>query len=73
MAMVNDFYMGRLDIARLNYGVMTLIPKVQDANNVKQYRPICLLNGSFKIFSKLIMDRLARYAGKIISLSQTAY
>lgn len=49
MQMVNDFYMGALDIARLNYGV-TLIPKVQDANDVKQFRPICLLNVSFKIY-----------------------
>jgi hypothetical protein len=27
MGMVNDFYMGNLDIARLNYGVVTLIRK----------------------------------------------
>lgn len=28
LEMVNDFYMGNLDINRLNYGVITLIPKV---------------------------------------------
>ena len=43
MLMVNDFYMGHLDISRLNYGVITLVPKVKEANNVKQFRPICLL------------------------------
>jgi hypothetical protein len=26
--MVNDFYLGNLDIARLNYGVIMLVPKV---------------------------------------------
>jgi hypothetical protein len=41
MDMVNDFYMGNLDIKRLNYGVITLVPKVTDANDVKQFRPIC--------------------------------
>jgi hypothetical protein len=53
--------------------VVTLVPKVADANNVKQFRPICLLNVSFKIFTKLIMDRLARFTGKIIAGSQTAF
>ena len=74
MGMINDFYLGNLDLARLNYGVITLIPKVMYANNVKQFIPICLLNVSFfKIFTKLIMDRLAKIAGRIISPSQTAF
>jgi hypothetical protein len=71
--MVNDFYMGNLDISRLNYGVITLIPKIKEANNVKQYRPICLLNVSFKIFTKLIMNRLTPFAGGLINPSQTAF
>ena len=58
MGMVNDFYLGNLDIKRLYYGVITLVPKVKYANDVKQFRPICLLNVSFKIFTKLMMDRL---------------
>ena len=37
MLMINDFYMGNLDISRLNYVVITLIPKVKNANNVKQF------------------------------------
>jgi hypothetical protein len=65
--------MGNLDIARLNYGVITLIPKVKDANNVRQYRPICPLNVSFKIFTKLLTDRLTNYANNLISQSQTAF
>ena len=58
MKMIIDFYLCQLDLSRLNYGVITLIPKVTDANNVKQFRPICLLNVSFKIFTRLMMDRL---------------
>ena len=71
--MVNAFYLGNLDISRLNYGVITLIPKIKEANNVRQFRPICLLNVSFKIFSKLLMDRLTGVARKIISTSQSAF
>jgi hypothetical protein len=73
MQMVNDFYLGELDVQRLNYGVITLIPKIKGANNVKQYRPICLLNVSFNIFTKLIMDRLTSYAGGLINQCQTAF
>lgn len=73
MEMVRDFQQGRLDISRLNYGVITLILKIKEAVNVKQFRPICLLNVSFKIFSKLLMDRLTEAADKLIDKGQTAF
>ena len=71
--MANDFYLGNLDISRPNYGVITLIPKIKEANNIRQFRSICLLNVSFKIFSKLLMDRLTGVARKIISTCQSAF
>jgi hypothetical protein len=43
MDMINDFYLGNLDIDTLNYGVITLVEKAASANNIKQYRLICLL------------------------------
>jgi hypothetical protein len=73
MNLMNDFYLNNLDIERLNYGVITLVPKVVDANSVKQFKPICLLNVSFKIFTKLLMDRLTNFATKLIDPSQTAF
>lgn len=42
--MFQDFHRGSLDIKRLNFGVITLVPKLKKANTIKQYRPICLLN-----------------------------
>ena len=41
-ALFQDLHKGVLDIRRLNYGVITLVLKVQEANNIMQYRPICL-------------------------------
>jgi len=49
---------GLLDIKRLNFGVITLVPKIKEANNVKQFRPICLLNVDFKCFTKVLTNRL---------------
>lgn len=50
--------------------MITLVPKVVDTNNVKQFRSICLMNVNFKIFTKLLADRLALFADKLISVSQ---
>jgi hypothetical protein len=33
-----------VDIARLNFGIITLIPKVKGADKIKQFRPITLIN-----------------------------
>jgi hypothetical protein len=40
MQMVHDFNRNTLDLKRLNYGVITLVPKVKEANTVRQYMPI---------------------------------
>ena len=50
-----------------------LLPKTQDASKIQQYRPICLLNVSFKIFSKVVTIRVNLVADDIISPSQTAF
>lgn len=34
LKMFKDFYEGKLDVHRLNYGVIRLIPKVKEANNI---------------------------------------
>lgn len=48
--MFDDFYKGVLDIYRLNFALVTLVPKFNDAYNMKQFRPISLLNCNFKMF-----------------------
>lgn len=42
MHIFDDFFEGRLDVQRLNYGVITLIPKLSEANSIQQFRHICL-------------------------------
>ena len=51
-AMLNDFHDGNLNIARLKYGIITLVPKYKDAKQIQKFRPICLLNVVFKFFTK---------------------
>ena len=63
----------KLDIGRFNYGIITLLPKVKEANSIKQYRPICLLNVIYKIFTKALMLRLDKVMGRIINKSQSGF
>jgi hypothetical protein len=73
LAMFEDFYKGVLHIERLNYGVITLIPKVDNANEMKNYRPIILLNVYYKIFSEVLNNRLASCIFKVISDSKLVF
>jgi hypothetical protein len=73
VALFADFYNMKLDIGRFNYGIITLLPKVKEANTIKQYRPICLLNVIYKIFTKALMLRLDKVMGRIINKSQSGF
>lgn len=73
MAMFNDFHKEELPLHSLNFGIITLPPKHKEAKQIQQYRPICLLNVSFKIFMKVLANRVALVAQKIIRPSQTAF
>ena len=69
----DDLHKGELDIDRINYGVITLLPKIKDANNIKQYRPICLQNVILKILTNTVTMRFSEVANKIISWSHSAF
>jgi hypothetical protein len=69
----NDFFKGELNISRLNYGMISLIPKTKEANNIKQYRPTCRLNVDYKWFTKTLTLRLTPWAAKLISETQTTF
>jgi hypothetical protein len=73
LEMFNDFFRGELNLSRQNYGMISLIPKIKEANNIKQYRPICLLNVDYKWFTKALTLRLTPWAAKLISETQTAF
>ncbi|KAK1669324.1 hypothetical protein QYE76_057483 [Lolium multiflorum] len=70
---LNDFVLGRIYIARLNFGILSLIPKVPGADQITQYRPIALINVIFKIVSKAYASRMDPVANRIISPHQTAF
>jgi hypothetical protein len=73
MALFHDFHKGEPPLFSLSFGIITLLPKCQEDIKIEQYRPICLLNVSFKIFTKVATNRINLVAQKVIRPSQTAF
>jgi hypothetical protein len=73
MNLFYEFHAGRLLIHSLNFGVITLLPKIANAARIQQYRPICLLNVIFKIFTNVLNNRILKVADNSIGPSQTAF
>jgi hypothetical protein len=73
LGILNDFTLGRVDISRLNFGVLSLLPKVPGADSIKLFRPIALINIIFKFISKAFAICLAPIAHRTISMAQTAF
>ena len=73
LARFSDFYEEKLPLFCLNFGVTSIIPKTNDAKKIQQYRLICVLNVSFKIFTKVGTNRINKVAQSVIQPSQTAF
>jgi exonuclease III len=50
-----------------------LLPKKGDLSDLKNWRPISLINCDAKIFSRVINDRIGQAANKVIQASQTGF
>jgi hypothetical protein len=57
----------------LNATFISLIPKVVGASELKDFRPISLVSGIYKIIFKVLANRLRLIMNKIISIPQNAF
>jgi hypothetical protein len=71
--LVQAFHGGKLDLFRINFATLTLIPKIDYATEMKNFRPISLLNCSFKIFGKLLTSRLEKVSERLVAPEQSAF
>ncbi|GKE28062.1 RNA-directed DNA polymerase, eukaryota, reverse transcriptase zinc-binding domain protein, partial [Tanacetum coccineum] len=56
-----------------NSSFIVLIPKIPDANLVKDFRPISLIGSIYKIIAKLLANCLVGVLGEIINEVQSAF
>jgi hypothetical protein len=73
MVVFHEFHQGSLPLYSLNFGIVILLPKWTGAVQIQQYRHICLLNISLKIFTKVLTNRLTSVAHRVIQPTQTAF
>jgi hypothetical protein len=59
----------RIFVAILNFGIISLIPKVKGAEQITQFRPIDLINVIFKFVAKAYAIRLASLAHRTVDRS----
>ncbi|KAI9200065.1 hypothetical protein LWI28_002180 [Acer negundo] len=70
---VQDFFITGVIFLGLNSSFIVLLPKLRDSISIDQFQPIVLSNFLFKISSKILADRLARVAARIISHQQFGF
>lgn len=52
------FHENKLDAQRLDYGIITLLPKIVGADKIQQFRSICLLCCIYKLITEVLTIRL---------------
>ncbi|XP_050212856.1 uncharacterized protein LOC126664492 [Mercurialis annua] len=57
----------------LNTAFLVLIPKMKGASDIKDFRPISLINGVFKLLSKVLANRLSPILPSLISENQFGF
>lgn len=73
MALFKEFYVGSIDLSRLNFGNVTLIPQVAGASDIRQFRPITVINVIFRILAKGYANRVTQLADCITHPNQSAF
>ncbi|CAN1148886.1 LINE-1 retrotransposable element ORF2 protein [Linum perenne] len=73
IAAVQGFFCSGTMPPQVNSTNITLVPKVQNATEMKQFRPISCCNIIYKCITKIMANRLSVVLPKIISSSQSAF
>ena len=73
MAVSYDFHVRGKFEKSLNSTFISLIPKVPEAAELKDFQPISLVSGIYKIISKVLANRLRLVMNNIISTPQNVF
>ncbi|WMV38581.1 hypothetical protein MTR67_031966 [Solanum verrucosum] len=73
MQTIHNFHQNEVFERSLNATFVALIPKKHGAEELKDFRPISLIGGMYKIIAKLITDRMKTVMGRLINEHQMAF
>ncbi|GJV95117.1 putative RNA-directed DNA polymerase, eukaryota, reverse transcriptase zinc-binding domain protein [Tanacetum coccineum] len=70
---VHEFFCSNIFPKGCNSSFIALIPKVPNAKNVSDFRPISLIGSQYKIIGKLLANRLSKVIGDCVNPVQSAF
>jgi len=73
MLTIHNFHQKEVFEKAFNATFIALIPKKVGAEELKDFRPISLIGGVYKIISKLITERLKTVMGRLVDVHQMAF
>jgi hypothetical protein len=73
IAVVLNFLNGGIMVEDINKTMIVLIPKINNPQTMKQFRPISLCNVIYKICSKVLANRIRGFLDDIILEEQSAF
>ena len=73
MGFLFEFYEHNRFVRSLNSTLLVLKPKKGDVEDIKDFRPISLVGGLYKILDKVLANRLKRVVGQVVSETQNSF
>ena len=73
MEVFTEFHAQGKFVKSINSTFISLIPKAQGAKEIKDFHPISLVGGVYKIIAKVLANRMRRVMDMIISKPQIAF
>lgn len=74
MRAMEAFFRGDMrGLPAINKAIITLVPKMDGAVDIKDFRPISLVHGAVKIFEKTLSARLAPELPRLVGSHQSAF
>ncbi|XP_021889517.1 uncharacterized protein LOC110808320 [Carica papaya] len=66
MAFFHDFHRTRAFVKPINATFLVIIPKIVGACNIKDFRPISLVDSTYKLISNILAKRMSKVLGEVL-------
>ena len=73
MGFFKEFHENNMFVRRLNSTFLVLVPKNENVVDIKDFRPISLVGGLYKILAKVLANRLKKVMSQVVLTSQNAF